>query len=591
MSLRARLILLFTATIAITVAVVVALVIARTDRAYAAIEQQRSQALASAFRQEFNRQFDEVTEGTKRLANSEAVLQLAVAISRNAPDYSQVADAAGKLPGDLDVLDLVTPQGTIISSKHWPARFGYKDAWFNPALNGTGAFLQSIETPDGSGLAILSAEHVGAGEQSFYVVAGRRLDSRFLQGFAPPPGSEVFLYRPSASGAATLVGLQAPDSLRSSALQLIASKAASSGENISEAAKSNGREEMVRAFPLLDRQQNTAGVFLVVNSEEELERLTRRIRWLAALVAAAGIVAGVLLSMIIAAHFTRPVEELAAAAGEVASGNFTVKVDETRSDEVGRLAQAFNHMTRELIEEREKLVQSERVAAWRELARRLAHELKNPLFPLQITVENLLRAREQQPEHFDEVFRESAATLLGEIENLKNIIGRFSDFSKMPAPERQTISINEALRKAVRVYEPQFCSKGRPLVTARWELDPKLDAANVNADPELVHRALSNLVLNAMDAMPKGGYITARTRRENGRIRVELADTGTGIAEEERKRLFTPYYTSKQHGTGLGLAIVQSVVSDHQGKVWAESEPGKGSTFVIELPSGTQDGA
>ena len=592
MSLRTKLIVLFTVTIVTTVAAVVILVSASTDRAYLSMDEQRSQAFAGAFRQEFSRQFEEVSERTKRLASSESMLQLTVAMSRSAPDYSQFADAASRLPADdLDVVDLLTPQGTIIASKHWPARFGYKDAWFNPALNGTGAFLQTIETADGSGLDILSEERTGAGEQSFYLVAGKRLDGRFLQSFAPPPGTQIFLYRPSGSESGTLVSADPLDRQRSGALEHVALKAASSRESLSELANSDAELQMVHAFPLLDRQQATAAVLMVVNSEAGLQQLTRRMQWLAALVAAAGIVAGILLSMVIAAHFTRPVEELAAAAGEVATGNLAVKVDESRTDEVGRLAQAFNRMTRELIEEREKLVQSERVAAWRELARRLAHELKNPLFPLQITVENLMRAREQQPEHFDEVFRESATTLLHEIENLKTIVNRFSDFSKMPAPERQSISINEAVRKAMRVYEPQFCSKGRPLITARWELDPKLDTASVSADPELLHRALSNLVLNAMDAMPKGGYITARTKRENGRIRIELADTGTGITEEERKRLFTPYYTSKQHGTGLGLAIVQSVVSDHEGKVRAESEPGKGSTFIIELPSGSQDGA
>src|ERR1019366_6525281 len=112
-------------------------------------------------------------------------------------------------------------------------------------------------------------------------------------------------------------------------------------------------------------------------------------------------------------------------------------------DEVGRLADTFNHMTRQLSEQRDRLLQAERVAAWRELARRLAHELKNPLFPLQVTVENLVRARQRSPELFEEVFHESTATLLAEINNLKTIIGRFSEFSKMPQPERRPIQIND----------------------------------------------------------------------------------------------------------------------------------------------------
>ena len=115
-------------------------------------------------------------------------------------------------------------------------------------------------------------------------------------------------------------------------------------------------------------------------------------------------------------------------------------------DEIGQLAESFNRMTAELLAQKERLVQTERVAAWRELARRLAHELKNPLFPLQLTVENLIRARTQSPEQFDEVFQESSRTLLAEIANLKGIIGRFSEFSKMPQPQLQLVQMNEIVR-------------------------------------------------------------------------------------------------------------------------------------------------
>jgi signal transduction histidine kinase len=104
------------------------------------------------------------------------------------------------------------------------------------------------------------------------------------------------------------------------------------------------------------------------------------------------------------------------------------------------------------------------------------------------------------------------------------------------------------------------------------------------ADPELLHRAISNLALNALDAMPQGGTLTIRTRHQDDRVFVEVADTGSGLTREECERLFTPYYTSKQHGTGLGLAIVQSVVSDHGGKISVQSQPGRGTTFLIELP-------
>jgi nitrogen fixation/metabolism regulation signal transduction histidine kinase len=279
---------------------------------------------------------------------------------------------------------------------------------------------------------------------------------------------------------------------------------------------------------------------------------------------------------------TRPVVQLARAAQEVAAGNWDTRVEVSGSDEVGQLADSFNRMTTELLAQKERLVQTERVAAWRELARRLAHELKNPLFPLQLTVENLVRARSQSPEQFDEIFQESSSTLLAEISNLKAIIGRFSEFSKMPPPQLHPVQVNEIVRGVMKLYEAQLQVPGRAPIASILELDNKV--GTIAADSELLHRALSNLVLNAMDAMPNGGTMTLRTRRDDGKVMIEIADTGSGMTREECERIFTPYYTSKQHGTGLGLAIVQSVVSDHGGRINVKSEPAHGTTFIIELP-------
>jgi nitrogen fixation/metabolism regulation signal transduction histidine kinase len=295
-------------------------------------------------------------------------------------------------------------------------------------------------------------------------------------------------------------------------------------------------------------------------------------------VAAAGILLGMALSWWATARVTRPVRRLAESAARVAAGDWGATVESPSADEIGQLARAFNRMTHELVAQRERLVQAERVAAWRELARRLAHELKNPLFPLQITVENMQRARERYPEQFDEVFREGAATLLAELANLKQIVGRFSDFARMPAPEMQPVSFNDLVGDTLKLFEPQLI---QARVRANAELDPHLHPVQV--DPDQMTRVLRNLILNAIDAMPQGGTLTLRTRAFEGGLRLEVSDTGQGLTPEESRRLFTPYYTTKTHGTGLGLAIVQSVVSDHGGRISVESEKGKGSTFRIEL--------
>ena len=184
---------------------------------------------------------------------------------------------------------------------------------------------------------------------------------------------------------------------------------------------------------------------------------------------------------------------------------------------------------------------------------------------------------------FEEIFRESSETLLAEISNLKGIINRFSEFSKMPQPHLQRVQVNETVEAVSRLFQAQFQVRGSHAIVCQMQLDQHLEP--IAADPELLHRALSNLVLNAMDAMPNGGTLTLRTREKDGKVAIEVSDTGSGLTPEECARIFTPYYTSKQHGTGLGLAIVQSVVSDHGGRISVQSEPGKGTTFVIELPS------
>jgi len=168
----------------------------------------------------------------------------------------------------------------------------------------------------------------------------------------------------------------------------------------------------------------------------------------------------ILLSSWLAARVSQPLVALADGARRVAGGDWETRVQVASRDELGELAEAFNRMTGELQTQRDHLVQAERVAAWRELARRLAHELKNPLFPLQVTVENLVRARGLAAGEFDEVFQESTGTLLAELGNLKAIVGRFSEFSRMPQPQRSSISVNDVVQGVERLHAAQLAAAG-----------------------------------------------------------------------------------------------------------------------------------
>jgi two-component system nitrogen regulation sensor histidine kinase NtrY len=436
-------------------------------------------------------------------------------------------------------------------------------------------------------LGLLAVRTVRVGDKRLFLIGGQRLDQKFLASLVLPEGMRALLYRNLEQGFVPSEltdprGAVSQSELFSPMIAEVQQNRRELQRTITTGAAPNSNSETFNAIPLAGRDADLLGVLLVGSSRQSLIEMLNFIRALAMLVGGGVILLGLVLGWWVSARVTRPIEQLAEGAREVAAGNWEARVEVHSRDEVGQLAEAFNEMTRQLAEQRERLVQTERVAAWRELARRLAHELKNPLFPLQLTVENLQRAREQTSEQFDEVFFESTATLRAELESLKTIVSRFSDFAKMPTPEFEPVELNELVRSAIKLFEPQLAPVGRPPITPELYLDEKLPKPQ--ADPVLLRRALENLILNSLDAMPAGGTLTVRTAHRPGAVRLEVTDTGEGLSPEECSRLFTPYYTTKRHGTGLGLAIVQSVVSDHSGRIEVESAPGAGATFRIELP-------
>jgi len=588
-SYRAKLLALFTATVVLVTAVVAGLASTSMRRSFERLEEQRTNQLLSQFRQEFARRGDEVSRRVEAIAARDATLRMAGELGRSSADYAPFVNEAASLAAtyQLDFLELIAQDGIIVSSAQWPARFGYKEEWITAPVdwNAQSAFLKREDLPDGTALALVSVREVRAGDSVLYIAGGERLNRSFLSTLSLPSGMRAMLYLSTEAAFSPQALTDASGSVAQAEKLAPVVQKIQQGEQSSQMvwwSADPASAEAIHGIPLKGRGGELLGVLLVASSQRDVVVMEKHIRMVALAVGAAGVLLGLVLSGWAAARATRPVEQLADAAREVAAGNWWARVPITSNDEFGELASAFNLMTRELSDQRERLVQAERVAAWRELARRLAHELKNPLFPLQITVENLLRAREQNPAQFEEVFRESAGTLLAEIANLRAIVQRFSDFARMPAPELQPVRLNELTEHVLKLLEPQFTAAGRAPITAKVELDAELPV--IQADPELISRALQNLVLNAIDAMPSGGSLTVRTSPGDGGVTISVSDTGTGLTREECERLFTPYYTTKQHGTGLGLAIVQSVVSDHHGKITVESEPGRGSTFRIELP-------
>jgi two-component system nitrogen regulation sensor histidine kinase NtrY len=605
--LRQKLLLLLSLMVAVIVGAVASTVLVRIRQVFEQRDQEETGLFVSQFQREFQHRSLEVAAAVARIASSERMRGLALELEQSG-DASPYITEAQTLSQDeqLDFLEIVGPDGNIVSSAQWPARFGYPEPAANAAQS---AFLKSEDLPDGAvALGMFRIRGVNLSDAStapIRILGGKLLDQSFLADLPTAPGMVISLYseHPSnASGisrswpafdAARLLTATGPTP-NASRYQALSDSARKSGQQTNAILYLTSRREdsvNATAIPLKRDTGAVLAVLTVAISRSGMVQAQQHIRASAYGVAAGGILLAILASLWIAARVSRPIERLAHAAEEVAAGNWDVRVPERGRDEVSVLARSFNHMTTELVSQRDRLLQTERVAAWRELARRLAHELKNPLFPLQLTVENLVHARELSEEVFDEVFRESTRTLGMEIANLKTIIGRFSEFSRMPKPHLERIDVNEALERIARLYFPVASRTVNPAgagETLQTKINCCLNIASqplwIDADPELLHRALSNLVLNAMDAMPDGGQLTLSSALREGKGEIRVADTGQGLTPEECERLFTPYYTTKQHGTGLGLAIVQSVIADHNGAIAVESCTGKGATFVITLP-------
>src|SRR5579859_6475216 len=604
MSLRQRLLLLFSLTVAAAVAAVAWTVLVRIRQVFDEQDQEKTTLLVNQFQREFQHRSADVVATVDRIAGSESVRNMAqeIAQTSDAAPYLTEAQTLGS-EAQLDFLEIVGPDGNIVSSAQWPARFGYPEPAIHTSSAATSqAFIKHEDLPDGASALGIFAVRPVRGAAAVRIIGGKRLDQQFLADLPTPASVETYLYSSSDRSEETgtrapfdakrLLGIHGEASYADRYQPLIESAEASGQQSTSIVYLSGRREDSVSAtmLPLKSESGQVMAVLVIAASRRQMVEAQEHIRAIAYGVAATGILVTIGFSMWIAARVSRPVEELARAVEEVAHGNWDAHVDVrggARSrDEVVRLARSFNRMTAELSAQRERLIQSERVAAWRELARRLAHELKNPLFPLQLTVENLMRARQLPEGEFDEVFRESTHTLGMEIANLKAIIGRFSDFSKMPRPQLERIDAAEAIKRVAMLHFPsRGAASQEPTFADEQKIECLIDLDTgpmpIDADPELLHRALSNLVLNAMDAMPQGGKLTLSARLVGEQVEIRVADTGEGLTPEECARLFTPYYTTKEHGTGLGLAIVQSVVADHGGTISVESRQGGGAAFVL----------
>jgi len=225
------------------------------------------------------------------------------------------------------------------------------------------------------------------------------------------------------------------------------------------------------------------------------------------------------------------------------------------------------------------LIRTQKVAAWREVARRLAHEIKNPLTPIQLSAERMRRHLSGAPEPTRALVEECTGTIVEEVESLKALVDEFSQFARMPAPRTVSTDLHELLTDVLGLYQGIF-----PDVEIRRRFAASLP--KVSIDPEQIRRVLINLIDNAIEAMEQRGTIEIETQHDppNSLVRIIVADDGPGIPASERDKLFLPYYSTKRRGSGLGLAIVRRIVAEHGGSIDLTDNTPRGTRFAVELP-------
>ncbi|MDA8411211.1 MAG: ATP-binding protein [Treponema sp.] len=288
-----------------------------------------------------------------------------------------------------------------------------------------------------------------------------------------------------------------------------------------------------------------------------------------------------LLGMASADFVAQPIASLEDAARRIAGGDSSVRLLAKPGDERGWLISSFNRMLDELEKGREGELIQERIDAWKDLAQRLAHELKNPLTPIRLASERLLRAARNDPEKARAITESTSLAIIAEVDGMDALLSDFREFARLPSPQKDWVALTDLVAESVAVYRQSY-----PEVA--FSIGHLPEGLRLNVDRAMIRRALGNLIANAIEAMGGKGRIGISADLvkavDSGYCRLRLSDSGKGIAADIGDRVFLPYFTTKEKGTGLGLSIVERIIHDHGGHIRFESAEGAGTVFWLDLP-------
>ncbi|MBL4657452.1 MAG: GHKL domain-containing protein, partial [Flavobacteriales bacterium] len=294
------------------------------------------------------------------------------------------------------------------------------------------------------------------------------------------------------------------------------------------------------------------------------------------------ILIAVLIALIISNRITQPLRLIQEKLSKVKIGTANEPIDWKSEDEIGKLVDEYNRMISELETSAKLLARSERESAWREMAKQVAHEIKNPLTPMKLSVQHLQRAWKDENVDWEKKLEQFTQTLVQQIDALSNIANEFSNFAKMPKTKSEVVNLQEIVENAVELFR----ESGQVEISLETKIGEEVDALLILADKEQLNQILNNLIKNGIQAMtePKSGKIDVRITEKDGDYVVEIEDNGSGIKEEEYDKIFAPNFTTKTGGMGLGLALVKNMIENAGGAVWFESIEGDGSSFFFSLP-------
>ncbi len=273
-----------------------------------------------------------------------------------------------------------------------------------------------------------------------------------------------------------------------------------------------------------------------------------------------------------------PVNKLVAGTREVGLGNLDIAVEHRSRDEMKTLVDGFNAMIRDLKRHQQEIADLSKKVVWSEVAQKVAHEIKNPLTPIQLSAEHLLRVYADGRGDFAKALKESTSYIIGEVENLRRIAQEFLELSKTTTLKKEVFDLQESVQEIVTPYQNMLAARIRFRVV-REGRDFRLEA-----DPAKIKIAFRNLFINAVEAIRGRGEIEVRLVAEDGQLRLTVKDSGIGMDKDLLEKVFDPYFSTKDSGTGLGLPIARKIIEDHGGTIQAESAPGKGTRITIILP-------